>query len=398
MKSTLLNLVFDLSDAFASLTARATGVGPRASFRSSRTAGILGFVGCLAFAASIPAIADDEWVTGELIVTLQPGVSVETINDRYGTTTLDSYEPAQLYLLFYDGSEEVLEHELDSDPDIRSADLNLVQETPEGVRQLILIAVGGEYVDYVDQSVTERIGLDLAHAVSRGAGITVAVVDGGVDPNHEALVGHLASDGWDFVDEDGDPTETANGIDDDGDSLIDEGFGHGTMVAGIVALVAPEATILPIRILDDEGRTTAFRVCKAIRYADDHGAKVINLSLGVPQRVDAIGFQLEEVGQSRALAVAGAGNENRSSPAYYPAADERAIMVAALDSMDVKAGFSDWGSKVELCAPGTGIRSAFPDGGWALGSGCSFATPFVSGAAALYLSAGLAQDAEQLRE
>ncbi|MEZ4647896.1 MAG: S8 family serine peptidase [Candidatus Eisenbacteria bacterium] len=336
-------------------------------------------------ASSAFADYEPEWDDSEIVVHLMGTVGIETINERWGTYTLDAFPEADLYLVApqVPGLIPEISEQMETDPDIRSAHPNFVQDTPEGIRQLLIIAVGGEYVDYEDQLLTQRIGLDEAHQVTRGAGVTVAILDTGVDPTHEALVGHLASDGYDFVGNDSEPWEEANGVDDDGDTQIDEGYGHGTMVAGIVALVAPEATILPIRVLDDDARADAFVICKAIRYAAMHGADVINMSLGIPVEIEAIEDQIEFIEQNDILLVAGAGNESRGDAPFFPAADERVLMVTAVDSLDTKADFADWGRDVALCAPGTGVRSAYPGDQWALGAGCSFATPFASGSAAL---------------
>ena len=331
---------------------------------------------------------EPEYDDSEIVVHLMGTVGIETINERWGTYVLDAFPDADLYLLApqVPGEIPLLAEQMQADPDIRSAHPNFVQDTPEGIRQLLIIAVGGEYVDFEDQAITERIGLDVAHTITRGAGVTVAILDTGVDPTHEVLVGHLASDGYDFIDNDSEPWEVANGIDDDGDLQIDEGYGHGTMVAGIIALVAPEATILPIRVLDDDARADAFSVCKAIRYAAMHGADVINMSFGIPLELEAVEHQIQFIQNGGIILVAGAGNESRGDAPFFPAADERVLMVTAVDSLDVKADFADWGCAVDLTAPGTGVRSAFPGGQWALGSGCSFATPFVTGEVALILS------------
>jgi subtilisin family serine protease len=251
---------------------------------------------------------------------------------------------------------------------------------------MVILAIGGDYVDYEDQEIAQRIGIEDAHTVTRGEGVRVAVLDSGVDPGHEALQGHLVAGGYDFVDDDPDPWEEANGLDDDADGITDEGYGHGSMVAGIIALVAPEAEILPIRILNDEGRSDAFLISKAISYALNEGAHVLNMSFGVPFEIESIEHQIDLAKSMGAVVVSGAGNENREEPAYFPAIEEEALMVTALDSLDRKADFADWHSHVLVSAPGTGVRSAYPGDDWGLGSGCSFAVPFVSGEAALILS------------
>jgi len=303
------------------------------------------------------------------------------------TTTLDAMPAAGLYLVGTDllgtvDEAEAFIDDLEDDPDVSEVHVNFVGDTPEGVRQMIIAAVGGDFTDYEDQSLLERIERDAAHALSTGLGTTVAVLDTGIDPDHEAFVGRLAP-GYDFVDGDPDPREVMTGLDQDGDGLTDEGFGHGTMVAGIVSLVAPDATVVPVRVLDAEGRCDAFRVVQGIEFAIASGVDLINLSLGVPLELPAVAYAVERAKELGVLVVAAAGNESRSEPPYHPAASDEAMMVAAADSLDRRAAFSDYGSEVDVGAPGTGVRSAYPDGQWAIGDGCSFATPFVTGALAL---------------
>src|SRR5690606_11946780 len=242
-----------------------------------------------------PSRAVDRYVEDQLLLKLNPGHTIEEVNDTYGTTTIDLFPEANLYLLDASGlgDLELLAEQMELDPAIRSVEPNYYEDTPEGIRQMMVLAIGGDWVDYEDQAITERIGLDIAHQYSLGVGVTIGLIDSGVDPYHEALFGHLSHEGWGFVDNDPYAWEESNGIDDDGDGVVDEGYGHGTMVAGILALVAPGATILPIRVLDDEGRATAFQIAKAMRYAVDHGADILNCSFGVPQDIEMIDDEID---------------------------------------------------------------------------------------------------------
>jgi len=226
----------------------------------------------------------------------------------------------------------------------------------------------------------------------------VGIVDSGIDPQHEAFEGRVLPGGYDFVDEDTSPWEEADGLDNDFDTVVDEGFGHGTMVAGVVRLVAPDADILPIRVLDDEGRSSVWLVAEGIRHAIDAGVDVINLSLGLQQSSSVITVEVQQAALAGILVVAAAGNESTETPSFHPASLPECVMVTALDSLDVKADFADWNELVEVSAPGTGVRSAYPGGGWALGSGCSFATPFLVGSAALVMDVAPALPASLVRE
>jgi subtilisin family serine protease len=357
---------------------------PTASLSSVALALIL-FVGPVATLASG---SESEFEASEVIVVLSPGESIDGVNERWGTTILDAYPEGDLYLLSTPDSldSEQWADALEEDPAIEMADANYFQRTPEATRQMVLAAVGGTSEDFEDQEIAQRIGLDEIHLHTLGAGITVAVLDTGVDPNHPVLASHLSPDGMDFVDMDAEPWEERNGVDDDGDGTVDTAFGHGTMVAGIIALVAPEATILPIRTLNDEGQADVFTVLEAFRYAVLAGADVLNLSFGTPTEIEILAENVLWASQMGATVVAAAGNRNLQTPAYEPASDEKAFMVAALDSLDIKADFSDYCGDVTVSAPGVGVRSSYPEDDWAIGHGCSFATPFVSGEVALILN------------
>ena len=238
---------------------------------------------------------------------------------------------------------------------------------------------------YEDQSAVMRLGLSQAHGVSMGNGVIVAVLDTGVNPDHPLLAGHVIP-GYDFVDDDTDTRETPDGIDHDGDGLIDEAIGHGTHVAGLVALVAPRARILPVRVLDEDGRGDAYTIARGIDYAVSHGARVLNLSLGMLVEDQLVETAVDQAIASGAVVVASAGNWGAEEPAEYPANFDGATAVAATDPTDAPANFTSFGDFVSVCAPGEGIRSAYWNGNTAIWSGTSMAAPFVSGGAALLLS------------
>jgi subtilisin family serine protease len=237
-----------------------------------------------------------------------------------------------------------------------------------------------------------------AWALSRGAGVTVAVVDTGADLGHEDLAGQFAAGGHDWVDGDNDPSD-ANG--------------HGTHVSGTIAAVpdnglgitgvAPAAKILPLRALDATGSGSMSNVAAAMEYAGDHGARIVNASLGGPysQAVsDAI------AAHPNTLYVVAAGNSaaDDDDPAHasYPCALRLAnvLCVGASDESDQPASFSNHGvTSVDLYAPGTDIVSTYADSpdSYALLSGTSMATPTAAGVAALALATNPGASAEQVR-
>jgi subtilisin family serine protease len=191
------------------------------------------------------------------------------------------------------------------------------------------------------------------------------------------------ADGWDLVDGDPDPTEERNGLDDDGDGQRDEGFGHGTFVASLVLAVAPDARILPIRVLDTDCVGHASLLASAITMAADRGAHVINLSAGMATRAkvveDAIGSA-----RSRGVWVVVASGNTGVEDVHFPAALSNAESVTSVDGQDRRSPFASFGSEVDLAAPGQDLLGAFPEGsGTAWWSGTSFSAALVSGAYAL---------------
>lgn len=334
------------------------------------------------FAASASAA---EYENGLIQVQLNPGHTISQVNAVYHTVAVDSLPP--LYLLGVpDGTDDaalILAMEADPDGSFGCVEHSWRNETPEGTRQMVVAAVGGTISDYLDQGLVERLHLAEAHSQVRGSGVVVAVLDTGVRADHEAFGGAILPGGYDFVDNDADPSDLANGIDDDSDGLTDEGAGHGTLVAGTIHLVAPDAMILPVRVLDDEGRGSTFTVAKGIRYAVAQGADIINLSLGLTEHSGIIAHELAAARLASVAMVSAAGNLGVDTVQFYPASDLKVLMVAALDSSDVKASFSNYHPKVAVSAPGVGIYGPFHDGAYAIGAGTSFAAPFVSGACAL---------------
>lgn len=225
--------------------------------------------------------------------------------------------------------------------------------------------------------------LDAEHlwGATRGGGVTVAVVDSGVDGKHADLRPALVP-GVDYVA--------------GGDGTVDPN-GHGTHVAGAVVAVpenragviglAPEAVVMPMRVLDSSGGGYASDVAQAIVDATDRGARVVNLSLGGPENSAAVAAAVDYALSRGVVVVAAAGNQRLSgNPTTYPAALPGVIAVAASTSNDVSASFSNTGPYVALTAPGQSVLSTVPGGDWQYSSGTSMATPHVSAAAAAVLA------------
>ncbi|ONK21062.1 peptidase S8 [Bacillus sp. VT-16-64] len=224
------------------------------------------------------------------------------------------------------------------------------------------------------------IGTERGWNVTRGSeDVKIAVVDTGVDLDHPDLSGRLA-EGYNVLAQNDNP---------------DDDNGHGTHVAGIIAAVTNNAEgvagitwynpIMPVKVMNAEGIGGSFDVAEGIRWAADHGANVINLSLGNYQPSvilkDAIRYALEK----DIIVIAAAGNDNTIQPSF-PAALPGVISVAAVDWEGKRAHFSNFGDHIDIAAPGVYIPSTFTDGQYASLSGTSMAAPHVSALAGLIRS------------
>lgn len=244
-----------------------------------------------------------------------------------------------------------------------------------------------------------RLRAETAWKTSKGSGVVIAVVDTGVTASHPDLQGHVLS-GRDFVAPGTAPTDEN---------------GHGTHVAGIAAAVADNSRgiaglarysrILPVRVLDANGGGYSDVVANGIIWAADHGAKVINLSLGSTETDSAEQAAVAYAVSKNVVVVAAAGNDGCSggllgllgTPTTYPAAYPSVLGVGAIQIDGSVAPYSSCGSFVDVVAPGSGIISTMissPDSGLGCGaisgycylSGTSMATPYTAAAAALEIA------------
>lgn len=240
------------------------------------------------------------------------------------------------------------------------------------------------FADVAGQNACALVAAGAAGAVSTGDGVKVAVLDGGFDLRHEYLAGRLG-DEWDAIDQDGDAQDLGNDSDDDQDQVTDRCVGHGTFVAGVVAACAPDATILPIRVLDDEGLGDPSALARGIDKAVELGADVINLSLVATTAPEALQEAIQDAIDAGVVIVTSAGNDP-TGPFDASFLEARAIEVGGVDGNLLVTDFSPNASWVDLFAPGDTIVG--PLGGdvedcYATWSGTSFSCAFVAAAAAL---------------
>jgi subtilisin family serine protease len=252
------------------------------------------------------------------------------------------------------------------------------------------IAVSGDLVisdpAYVDANQgygQHLLGVASAWSVTKGSGDTIiAIVDSGINPQHPEFAGRIVA-GYDFINNDDDATDD---------------HGHGTHVAGIAAAglngigtvgVCPECMLMPVKVLNQRNGGTWGSVSKGILFAVDHGADVINLSLGATITSTTLISSIQYALNHNVVVVAAAGNMASSTP-FYPAAVPGVIGVSGTDSNDEHWQISNFGDFIDVAAPSVSIYSSYYDlintSGYAYMSGTSMASPFVSGLAGLILS------------
>jgi subtilisin family serine protease len=376
---------------------------------------LLALAATAALAGPLPAAAQP---LPEVVVQLATGVDAAAFAAQQGLSLLDQFGSRPIWRLGLTEQQDpaAVAAALAALPEVVFAEPGAEGETPESVRNSFW-AIGATATEYAEQWAPQALRLAEAHERSVGQGVRVALLDTGVELSHPALASQLMRKrdgtlvGRDFVDADADPSEEGG--------PGDLGWGHGTHVAGLIALAAPGARLMPARVLDPSGRGNIWVLAEALAWAvdpdgrprSDDGAHVINLSLGTTQptqllqtavalasctfdddddQFDDPGFSADRQRCARgygAVVLASGGNGGSADERIYPAAEavegSRGIAATRLDG--ALADFSNRGDWIALAAPGEAIVSSVPGSAWGTWSGTSMAAPLAAGTAALVL-------------
>lgn len=225
----------------------------------------------------------------------------------------------------------------------------------------------------------KKFNIEQQWALSKGEGVTIAVIDTGCDLDHPDLKNNIVG-GKNFIEHDKDPYDKN---------------GHGTHTAGTIAAednatgmvgVAPKAKIMPVKALSDNGNGNLDAVVKAIMWSADNQADFISMSLGSPNSAKPLQNAIDYAASKGSIIFCAAGNSGTDVDIMYPAKYEQTIAIGAIDRNLQRTSFTCSGETLDFLAPGHDILSCVPGRRYALMSGTSMSTPFAVGCAALLLS------------
>jgi subtilisin family serine protease len=352
--------------------------------------------------AAVPPSSGRRYATDRVLVRFRPGIAVQNIRPilrAYGSTSLASVPQIGLHIIAVPEGVSVTDFlsALQRNPDIESARPDpiiriTVRPGDKYFESQYALSNTGQVLDDLPDRPQCTAGADItatgAWDQAKGdAGVIIAVLDTGLDMDHPDIENKLASRGKDFINNDDDATDD---------------HWHGTHVAGIAAAdtnnslgiagVAWNCKVLPGKIIAANGEGDYGALIRALYWATDQGAQVINLSLGGEERDEDLLKALKYAYDKNVVVVAAAGNE--SGPVLYPAAyDDYCLAVAATDYNDKQVPWSNFGPEVDVAAPGVDILSLYPTwdtpsgfAPYAYANGTSMATPHVAGFAALIKS------------
>jgi thermitase len=303
-----------------------------------------------------------------VLVKMKAGKDVNKLAEKHGAKLKEKLGDTQWSVVNVpNGKAEAMLEKLKGDADVEAVELDEVLTMQIDPNDPGWWSQWGPYQTYADW----------AWDITKGtASRTIAIVDTGVDLNHADLAGKFVP-GYDFV---------------NNDAVAQDDQGHGTHCAGIAAAIGNNgrdiagmdwnAKIMPIKVLNSAGSGYTSNIINGVRWAADRGAHVISMSLGGGGYSQAFQDVINYAYGKGAIIVAAAGNSNTSAVSY-PAGYSNVVSVASTAENGTRSSFSNYGSWVDVAAPGSNILSLRNGGGTTTMSGTSMATPLVAGLASL---------------
>lgn len=366
------------------------------------------------FPNSISASTKPQHVKGQILVKFKDGTDGKSASrelDAHGAKIKQELSQIKVHIVSVpEGKESNVVERLSKNPKVEFAELDVIGSAtsadPLFGRQYGLENTGQMInTDVTAGKPDADIDAPEAWAITRGNGIRVAILDSGVDQDHPDLSSKLVAQ----------RNFSSNNIND-----VEDIYGHGTHVAGIVAAttdnntgvasVCPDCTIMNGKVLNNDGYGAASWAANGINWAADNGAKVINMSIGFRQSSKTMEAAVNRAWNRGVVLVASAGN-NSNTAKEYPGAYTNVIAVAATNNKDAKASFSTYSSRwVDIAAPGENVFSTFPNHPFVIQSkygralnydyanGTSMSSPMVAGVAGLVWSQmGTSTSAQSVR-
>jgi len=355
---------------------------------------IIMVIGSFGVFGTSPVINSDvsvkEYVPGEIIIGFHTqlenlnSINVREIESFEGYNIKEKIEVLNVAVVEVDiGEEQAFIDSISNSPFVKYAELNVIVHafyTPNDPR-------------WDAQWGPQRIHCGEAWDRQQGSSsVKIAIVDTGIDYNHEDLADNYVSGGYDWVNDDNDPMDDR---------------GHGTHCAGIAAAVmdnnkgiagVAQVSIMAEKVLSSGGSGSSSDVADGIIHAADNGADIISMSLGSSSPSSVIENACDYAYNNKGVVIVAASGNDYSDEVSYPAAYETVIAVGAIDQYDQKCDFSNYGEDLELAAPGYRIISSVLDNNYDFYSGTSMACPHVAGVAALTKSQHPSWTNIQIRE
>ncbi len=316
------------------------------------------------------------FIVGQLVLKMLSGGDVNALAQQYNLDLRQHLPQIDVYQVDATPGADLdsLSAVISAQSDVEFCHPNYVLDPLRSVQSSLPISDDKALPDYESQGSVSRLQLTEVHTLTTGQGVKVAILDGGAEFSHPLISGVVLS-GYDYVDDDADASDVPGG----------NNYGHGTFVAGIVHLVAPDAQIVVYRVSDPQGEGNGYIVAEALLQAVADGCKIINMSMVVHGYHMAIAKAVEYARDHNVLVVVAAGNDQENQ-GVFPADHPDVLSVLAVDTADHLSTFSNYGSHIDIAAPGELVVGPYHSGKYALWGGTSFAAPFVAGQAALILS------------